>query len=439
MNAETFRKFTEIAYQFGPFFFALLFIFVVSRWAYKIYHAQHKSTDKEKETYRWIFISTTVFGMILVMLSVMWWWNYRPTVYIFRGKVKNLKEYERVISDNLFLKPVWSGKYENVPQKHTEEFAVIQETPFSPGQSFEMQFLKGPNDQNPNNFTITYESGNTSPQYEIVWDTSKNVNQLKSVASLDNGFRFQFFDRAYAQNLPAGKNDLSIQAANQDVSKYENIIAVLQDENTDVGSKIAALDKLITFDTKSMNKLITTKTKKEDMILTIADLSRHTDRELSFKAQKIAQSANLYKILSDRLNSINVATVKDAQQIVKRLDKAQAANVLKSVNTKQSNEMKRFADDILSGRLLTPLKPTGSSKGDRYYVRAQWNPNDNTIVDCLTRLFNQELLDRPTLKEETDFMKGRSERWVYWYSKEWALEIARKINNCGGKATFGSP
>ena len=175
------------------------------------------------------------------------------------------------------------------------------------------------------------------------------------------------------------------------------------------------------------------------MILTIADLTRHTDRELAYKAQLLIRAINIDTILAARLNSKNASIVRDAQQIVRRLDKVQAAQVLKSVNIKQSDDMKRFADDVLSGRALTPLKPTGSLKGDRYYVKAQWNPNDKKTVDCLTRLFNQELAERPSLQEEANFMKGRSERWIYWYSKEWALEIAKKINNCGGKATFGSP
>ncbi|MGD0339957.1 MAG: hypothetical protein ABSB78_14345 [Bacteroidota bacterium] len=449
MNTEDITALTKIAYQFGPFFFALLFTLVISRWTYKIYHKQQKSTTKEKNTYRWVFISTTFFGMLLVIVSVIWWWNYRPTTYVFRGEVKKLKDYERVVSGNLYFRSRWTGKLgENIPQFHDEEFAVIQETPFSQNQPFDMLFSKEPDDPNPKSFTIKYLPGDKLPRYEIVWNDSTHENQLKrlsdSTTSSNNGFRFLFFDRAFAQGIKSqhlneGKEPAIIQMPEQAANKHEDIISILQDERTDVGSKIAALDKLRTFDKKSLFNVITTQTEKENMILTISDLARHTDRELAFKAQQLSNLVNLNKIISDRLNSKNGVIVNDAQQIVRRLDKAQATTILKSVNTKQSDEMKRFAKDISSGRALTPLKPTGSSKGDRYYVRAQWNPNDKKTVDCLTQLFNQELFDRPSLQKEADFMRGRSERWVYWYSKEWALEIAAKINRCGGKASFGSP
>ena len=444
MNTATFLKFTEMAYQFGPFFFALLFTLVISRWAYKIYHVQHKSTDKEKETYRWIFISTTGFGMILVIISVIWWWNYRPTTYIFRGEVKDLQEYERITSKNLYFKSIWDAKLgENIPQSHSEEFVVIQDRPFSKNQKFDIRFQKGPEDKNPKSLAIKYCPGDKTPGYKIVWEDSLHESQVEldseSIASKDNGFRLQFFDRAYAKKLPSGKSDPLFQIANQAANKTENIVRVLQDENTDVASKIAALDNMRSLDENSRSKLVRTKTSKEDMMLTLCDLTRHTDRELAYKAQLLIQAMNIDTILAARLNSKNASTVRDAQQIIHRLDKVQAASVLKSVNIKQSDEMKRFAEDILSGRGLTPLKPTGSLKGDRYYVKAQWNPNDKKIVDCLTRLFNQELAERPSLQEEAKFMKGRSDRWMYWYSKEWALDIAKKIISCGGKASFGTP
>ena len=265
-----------------------------------------------------------------------------------------------------------------------------------------------------------------------------------STTSLTDGFQFLFSDIAYARDLESqqishGNQSIIIQLSDPVPNYYENIIRILQDERTNVGSKIEALDKLNKLAKDSLYDIITKKTQKEDMILTITDLTRHTDRELAFKAKKLSNLVNLNKIISDRLNSSNAKIVKDAQKIVRRLDKAQATAILKYVDTMQSAEMKKFTKEILSGKTLTPLKPTGSSNGDRYYVRAQWNSNDNGTVDCLTLLFNQELLNRPSLQKEADFMKVRNERWIYWYSKEWALEIVTKINKCGGKASFGSP
>jgi hypothetical protein len=33
-------------------------------------------------------------------------------------------------------------------------------------------------------------------------------------------------------------------------------------------------------------------------------------------------------------------------------------------------------------------------------------------------------------------MRGKSQRFVYWYSKEWAMGIASRIKRCGATAEF---
>jgi hypothetical protein len=85
------------------------------------------------------------------------------------------------------------------------------------------------------------------------------------------------------------------------------------------------------------------------------------------------------------------------------------------------------------------LRPTGSSQGDRYYVRATWDPADEHEVPCLTQLFNDELASTRSVKAEAAKMKGRAERLIYWYSKDWAISISKKISDCGGKAQYVTP
>lgn len=448
MNAKTIATFTELAFQFGPFFFALLFTLVISRWTYKIYHAQGKASNREKDTYRWVFISTTAFGMVLVVISVVWWWNYRPTTYVFRGEIKNLTEYERLMSSNLYFKSKWMGKIEEgIPQFHDEEFAVIQEAPFSQGQEFDMLFSK--RDGSPQRVTVNYDAVNKMPQFKIVWDDSAQENKLqpisKSITSVDDGLSRLFVQPAFARE---GSQQLSAQIVSSASAepqiktprlKEEEVARVLQDERSGVGNKIAALDRVLAMDKTTLRKFITTETSKEDIILTITDLTRHSDKELASKAKLLVDLGGINGIISVRLKSADPATVREAQQLVRRLDKTQATAVLKSLDRNQSASMKNFVSEVSAGRGLTPLKPTGSDQGDRYYVRARWDKTNSGTVNCLTRLFNRELVGGTSLADETEFMKGRSERWVYWYSKEWALRIATKIVGCGGKASFESP
>ena len=181
MKSDDIITLTETAFKFGPFLFALLFTLWISRWTYKIYHAQKESTSKEKNTYRWIFVGTTIFGMLLVIVSVIWWWNYGHTsnTYVFRAELKNLKDYERVESHNLYFRSRWTGQIgEDIPQFHDEEFAIIQETPFHSDQKFYIKFSKRPDDRNPQTFIIKYEDN--IPSYEIVWDESTSKSHLKN-------------------------------------------------------------------------------------------------------------------------------------------------------------------------------------------------------------------------------------------------------------------
>ena len=78
------------------------------------------------------------------------------------------------------------------------------------------------------------------------------------------------------------------------------------------------------------------------------------------------------------------------------------------------------------------LTPVGSSGGDRYYVQAHWDPKNRRV----TGLFHRELASTLPLQDEQKLMADRSERLVFWYTKEWALSIAGEIDACGGKASF---
>ena len=64
----------SIAYQFGPFFFAVLFTLVISRTARKWYsQANGADSAEEKKTFRTYFHASWIFGMVLCATSVCWW------------------------------------------------------------------------------------------------------------------------------------------------------------------------------------------------------------------------------------------------------------------------------------------------------------------------------------------------------------------------------
>src|SRR5439155_13043922 len=85
------------------------------------------------------------------------------------------------------------------------------------------------------------------------------------------------------------------------------------------------------------------------------------------------------------------------------------------------------------------IAPTASPQGDRYYVKATWDPANASTVDCLASLFNKELITNRTLDQERSLMKNRKARLVYGYDKEWGVGIAGKIKACGGSAAYVHP
>jgi hypothetical protein len=100
--------------------------------------------------------------------------------------------------------------------------------------------------------------------------------------------------------------------------------------------------------------------------------------------------------------------------------------------------IKDLAGAVSSGKKQTVLVPTGSEKGDRYYIKATWNPNDKAAVHCLNDLFNAELAGNLSLQDDAGKMNGH-ERYAYWYTKEWATSFSTKVVKCGGQASYSRP
>lgn len=146
---EYISQLTNLAFQFGPFLFALLFTLFVSRWGYKIYRKANirdnpPASEKEISTYRLYFLGTAIFGLVLVIISIIWWFNYQSAIHIFKGKIVGLKEYEKITSSSLYFKPVLLTKLdENIPQIRDVHFIFIQSKPFSENQKFKIYYSKG--------------------------------------------------------------------------------------------------------------------------------------------------------------------------------------------------------------------------------------------------------------------------------------------------------
>jgi hypothetical protein len=84
--------FTQLAYQFGPFFFAVLFTLFVTRTARAWYvsNTSHPLDETEKATFRQWFLVCAYFSIALVIISIGWyayynWGRYHALEGIFVG------------------------------------------------------------------------------------------------------------------------------------------------------------------------------------------------------------------------------------------------------------------------------------------------------------------------------------------------------------------
>jgi hypothetical protein len=201
-----------------------------------------------------------------------------------------------------------------------------------------------------------------------------------------------------------------------------------------VGAKIDALDRLNGLDAAALKAYSETVTEKEPFALTLIELTRHSDRELSSKAKALADKAGVNQGIAAQLNSPKADVRNAAQKAVFRMSPERAETILQQ--TAQTPQNRTLASQVQAGTKQRVLTPVGSAGGDRYYVKAQWDPRNQTVVNCLTGVFNRELISTRSIDDERKLMAGRSERIVFWYTQEWALGIADKIEACGGKATF---
>ncbi|HXM65984.1 MAG TPA: hypothetical protein VN911_04570 [Candidatus Acidoferrum sp.] len=435
MSTDTASKLTELAFQYGPFFFAVLFVLGVTRWAYKVFkevttRTQPVPSPKDLATARIIFVGSFVVGILLVAASVVWWLGYRPRTFVFRGEIQDLQEYESLASDGMYFKTEIKSDIDGIPLRN-EIFAVISDAPFMTGQVFEVEFSK--NKSRRNKFRVSYDPSDLYPKYIVEWDDSSHTNVLKkqAQASVKSDWLRLFGDpivHAAPQRASAAESaDANGQAPAS--PRADSWIATIQDPRSDVGSKLVALDGLST----KPNEIEKKSTGTEPPLATVLDLTRHSDKEVSYKAGRVLAQIDYVGIVVQKLQSPQKQDQQDGEMIFGKLGKDDQSRVLSKLDPSLAAHWSVRANQLArTERVL----PTASPQGDRYYVKATWNPGNSSAVECLSTLFNKELITDRTLDQERNLMQGRRDRVVYWYDKEWSVGMAEKIKSCGGAASY---
>lgn len=136
---EAVEFYTRLAYEFGPFLFAILFMLLITYMAHRFYQGVRKRTSpkpsvKERAAYRFFFISSFSFGMVLVVASVGWW---------FYSHLRPIHAYEIVIVEipgSAFVTaPAFDRVYHRkIIHENTRNISlymlIMLDRPFTPGE-----------------------------------------------------------------------------------------------------------------------------------------------------------------------------------------------------------------------------------------------------------------------------------------------------------------
>ncbi|HEY1474323.1 MAG TPA: hypothetical protein VGF53_09600 [Pseudolabrys sp.] len=138
---------TNLAQEFGPYLFAILFIVFVPRIAHGYYTACATRTapppgKQELNVYRLYFVSSVGVGIVVMGLSISWWfYQHAKTKFIYQISINDLSSYERVASEYYYRDNPHQSILPGVAATHDALFLIVRNEPFSIGQTLSFQYV----------------------------------------------------------------------------------------------------------------------------------------------------------------------------------------------------------------------------------------------------------------------------------------------------------
>ncbi|MGE5049048.1 MAG: hypothetical protein ACM3PC_10790 [Deltaproteobacteria bacterium] len=436
----------KTAFEYGPFYFAVLLLLTVSTVtgrAYRTVCQRPGATKQEIDAHRRVFESSFAVGLVLVVVSVVWWIAARPKVYMYTPVVRDLREYETVLSGrNVYFQAEPTSLIDDDgAQKRSEHILVVQDHPFSPGQRFQLEFAK--DHKSRGTYDLEYVDGEKEPTFVWTFNPDTGKNELKrpqkSAMRLDLLVKPAFAAEAHVgpiaqaerasptRVLPAPGRSSQTASLPGECAPF----AVLSRPNASVGARIVAAEEVLALPDAVARGCVRNTPQGLDLAVSVKNLTRHSDPELANRAGAVAKKIGWEDAFVTALRSSDVARRRPAERAVQELEPSDSYRVLDKAGLSQAGKPRPAAD----GLPQRPI-PTGTSYGDRYYVRASWDAGDAKVVDCLTNLFNSALDARRSLDEEKRLMRGRASRVVYSVEQDWAEHISAEIAKCGARPSY---
>lgn len=445
-------RLSQLAFQYGPFLFALLFNLVLVRWGHRMYQQactrdNPPASDKEKNTYRLYFISMSAFGVLLVIFAIGWWFLANPVQpkHIFKGEIRGLRDYEQVASSMLYFRSAWLQPVTpDAPQIHHEKFIFEQDRPFKPGQQFDLWFSKGPGSFE--QLSLPY-SNNDYPIYQITWSETDNRVVVKEVG--DNAatasvllLRQAHADAPLPDKLMSSASPVPLfkQGPLPKSLNSEELMPMLQNSRNPVSSKIQLMEQLLSWDEQRLQDFLKQPGFKEPPLLIILDLTRHTDKELAYKARKVLRMHNgdtrfIAPLIGDMLLDEDRLISEQGKQLAQRVEQRFAEELLSKLLQHYPARCDAANIEPLLQKIRIEgtrvLVPTGTDDGDQYCIQIERHQQSPRSEECLGNFFTQIEAEqaRAAIKET-----GRT--WIFGQTKEWALWAAEQLEKCGVTTRF---
>jgi hypothetical protein len=434
MNTNSLKDLAGLAYQYGPFIFALIFLYNISRWAWRNYDQARAQTpaDPKPVTRAWhTFVASFAVAILLVGISVWWWISHGP-LYEFTGAIYDLDNNTSVYCDSLYFRvrqhPLYSPN--DVPLKD-EEFLAVAKHPFNKGDRFTIEVRKDQTSRG--NVTLEYDPEAVDSNFSL--DFNNGVYQLHSLATPrpvaeEPGNWIPSFT-AYAQS-PNQTAEARVSPSQRNSSQQTNLkdvnISTIENTQASVGARILALENLYRMDPAPIIAFIQRGASGATFAAGVLDLTRHSDPELAYWAQSLAKKLDLESFVRKGLQSSDADTRYDAKMVLEHFDASQADNLI--------SEMGKVPDKSKLGVRDLALVPTNFPEGDRYYMQVAWDDSNKTQAHCVDEVFEDWAGDSAIQKQPTP---SQSSELIYSLDKSQVTAAAAEVNRCGATAKFVHP
>lgn len=436
-SVDSVTQMTIMFQQAGPFFMSILFLVVFSTWAYRRYKAASDRVPPlpaaDVATHRSWYIGSLLIGCSLTIAATVYWFKHEP-IYKVKGKVVGLTSNEEIWGeddDDANGPYIRAHFHKSDPTGQTRDavFVIVRSSPVAAGDSFTLWYRK---DVDLRAVPLQFTYDGTSPDLKHDYDPQRGdfLAPANPPAPKKTSWKLDLLHEAYAQTPPAMRGAAQAQLSQPSMSQAE-IIRALQAQPVRLGSEILAINSALALSVAERNALLASNGTSEPLLITVLDLTRHEEKELSYKASLLLKGVDVDGILRAKLTDKNSTVRAMYAPLLLRIDSTQAKQIIKSIAkpSAEVSDAKRRLEPPWTPRLITAAP---SAEGDRYWLVAEWPVHQSSAQLCVSKVI-----------ASSDFVRRRgnpvltsSKRLTYSYTKQWVLSAADEVERCGGDVSF---